>query len=80
MVKRSGLLKILQPTEEIMADRGFIIKGELASVQARFVIPNFLQARKQFTKDEAEHNNRVASLRVHAERCLERIKNWPWHI
>ena len=38
-----------------MADRGFIIKGELASTQATFVIPNFLQARKQFTKDEAEH-------------------------
>ena len=75
-VKRSGLLKILQPSEEIMADKGFTIKGELASVQATFVMPNFLQARKQFTKDETEHNKRVASLRVHAERCMEIIKNW----
>lgn len=71
IVKRRGLLKILQPSEEIMADKGFTIKGELASVQATFVMPNFLQARKQFTKDEAERNKRV-----HAERCMERIKNW----
>ena len=76
IVKRRGLLKILQPSEETMADKGFTIKGELASVQATFVMPNFLQARKQFTKDEAEHNKRVANLRVHAERCMERIKNW----
>ena len=76
IVKRSGFLNILQPGDEIMADKGFTIKDELASVQATFVMLNFLQARKQFTKDEAEYNKRVASLRVHVERCMERIKNW----
>lgn len=76
IVIKSGLLHVLQPGDEIMADKGFLIKDELISVGATIVLPSFLKARKQFTKEEAEHNKRVASLRVHVERCMERIKNW----
>ena len=76
IVKRSGLLEILQPGDEIMADKGFLIKDDLASVGATLVLPKFLQGKKQFNKEEAAHNKKVASLRVHVERCMERIKNW----
>ena len=76
IVVKSGLLHVLQPGDEIMADKGFLIKDELISVGATLVLPSFLKARKQFTKEEAEHNKRVACLRVHVERCMERIKNW----
>ena len=31
---------------------------------------------KQFSKEETEHNKKVASLRIHVERTMERIKNW----
>ena len=74
IVIKSGLLHVLQPGDKIMADKGFLIKDELISVGATLVLPSFLKARKQFTKEEAEHNKRVASVRV--ERCMERIKNW----
>ena len=40
------------------------------------VLPKFLQGKKQFSKEEAAHNKKVAKLRVHVERCMERIKNW----
>ena len=76
IVKRSGLLEILQPGDEIMADKGFLIKDELASVGATLVLPKFLQGKKQFNKEEAAHNKKVASLPVHVESCMERIKNW----
>lgn len=59
-----------------MADKGFLIKDKLISVGATLVLPSFLKARKQLTIQEAEHNKRVASLRVLVERCMERIKNW----
>ena len=65
IVKRSGLLEVLQPGDEIMADKGFLIQDELVSVGATLVMPKFLKNRKQFTKEEAEHNKKVACLRVH---------------
>ncbi|XP_067030478.1 uncharacterized protein [Acropora muricata] len=73
---KSGLLNLLQAGDEIMADKGFLIQDELASVGALLTIPAFLKGRKQFTKEEAEKNKKVACLRVHVERCMERIKNW----
>ena len=76
IVKRSGLLEVLQPGDEIMADKGFLIQDELVSVGATLVMLKFLKNRKQFTKEEAEHNKKVACLRVHVERCMKRIKNW----
>ena len=62
IVKRSGLLNTLQPGDEIVADKGFTIKDELASVQATFVMPNFLQARKQFTKDKAKTTRELLAI------------------
>ena len=76
IVKRSGLLEVLQPGDEIMADKGFLIQDELVSVGATLVMPKFLKNRKQFTKEEAEDNKKAACLRLHVERCMERIKNW----
>ena len=58
-----------------MADKGFLIKNELASVGATFVLPKFLQGKNQFNKEEAAQDKKVASPRVHVERCMERIKN-----
>lgn len=73
---KSGILNLLQQGDEIMADKGFLIQDELASVGASLVMPAFLKNRKQFTKEENILNKKVASLRVHVERCMERLKNW----
>ena len=59
-----------------MADKGFLIQDELASVGAVLTMPAFLKGRKQFSKEEAAKNKKFAGLRVHVERCMERIKNW----
>ena len=73
---KSGLLNHLQQGDEVMADKGFLIQDELASVGAVLTIPAFLGGRKQFSKEDAAKNKKVACLRVHVERCMERIKNW----
>jgi len=73
---KSGLLDILQQGDQVMADKGFTIQDDLAAVGASLVMSEFLQGKKQFTKEEAEKNKKVACLRVHVERCMERIKNW----
>ncbi|XP_015770603.1 PREDICTED: uncharacterized protein LOC107349020 [Acropora digitifera] len=73
---KSGFLKMLEQGDEVMADKGFLIQDELAGVGATLTIPVFLKGKQQFSKEEVEKNKKVASLRVHVERCMERIKNW----
>jgi len=65
IVKKSGYLDYVQSGDLIMADKG-----------ARLVIPNFLSSKNQFSKSETEENKKVASLRIHVERYMERLKNW----
>ena len=50
IVKRSNLLEISQPGDEVMADKGFLIKDELASVGAALVLPKFLQGKTNSTR------------------------------
>ena len=76
IVRRSGYLEHLHNGDLVMADKGFTIQDDLASVGARLVIPNFLKSRSQFSKAENEQNKKIASLRIHVERCMERLKNW----
>ena len=76
IVNKSGYLTHLAKGDLVMADKGFTIQDDLASVGARLVIPYFLKSRGQFPKAENEHNKKIASLRIHVERCMERLKNW----
>ena len=39
-------------------------------------MPHFLSDRGQFSSQECECNKKIASLRVHVERYMERLKNW----
>ena len=59
-----------------MADKGVLIQDQLAEVGASLDIPHFLEGRSQFTVEESKHNNKIACLRIHVERCMERLKNW----
>ena len=56
--------------------KGFTIQDDLASVGAKLTMPHFLKGKKQFTKSESKHNKKIASLQIHVERYMERIKNW----
>lgn len=77
IVMQSNFLSMLKPGDQVLADKGFNCKEELAGVGAELVLPHFkLKNMKQFTKEQTEHNKKVASLRIHVERMMERIKNW----
>ena len=75
-MKQSGYLQHLNRGDLVMADKGFTIQDELASVGAKLALPHFMKRKKQFTKEESEHNKKIASLRIHVERYMERLKNW----
>ncbi|KAK6178668.1 hypothetical protein SNE40_011195 [Patella caerulea] len=73
--KSGGVLDLLQPGDNLMADRGFDIETILpAGVSLN--IPPFLGGRSQFTAEEVEETMKITSLRIHVEREIGRIKNY----
>ena len=59
-----------------MADRGFDIQDDLASLRVRLNIPPFLKGKDQFDESELVETRRIARYRIHVERAIERIKNY----
>ena len=68
IVKESGYLSHLNRGDTVMADKGFTIQDELAEVGAKLAMPHFLKGKAQFSKQESDHNKKIASLRIHVER------------
>ena len=59
-----------------MADRGFTIKDMLKELEIDLNIPPFLEGRQQLPATEIEAGRRIASLRIHVERAIGRLKNF----
>ena len=59
-----------------MADRGFTIQEELNPLKVRLNIPAFLSGRDQLTKAEVKESQGIASVRIHVERAIQRIKKF----
>ena len=75
ITQHSGLVEQLQPGDNEMADRGFDIADILPS-GCTLNIPPFKGTRKQLTADEVQETIHIASVRIHVERAIGRIKNY----
>ena len=78
LTRKSGFLEILQdkPGVSIMADKGFTIKDLLADLNVQLNIPPFLDSKKQLPLQDVQAGRRIASLRIHVERAIGRIKTY----
>ena len=65
----------MEPGDSIMADRGFDIDDVLPD-RVSTNIPPFLGSRKQLESEEVVSTRRIATVRIHVERAIERIKNF----
>lgn len=72
----SGILDLLEPGDSIMADKGFDIEEMLRGKQVGFNIPPFLQNQQQFSAQDVQTTKAIASLRIHVERAIRRIKEF----
>ena len=70
---KSGLLELLEPGDSVMADKGFTIADLLAARGVSLNIPP-MKTQDQFTEQELLATRRVASIRIHVERAIKRIK------
>ena len=76
LVKQSGLLSLLQPGDQIMADKGFVIQDLLTPLGFSIVMPSFLSYKQQFSKGELLRSKTIHNLRVHVERAIRRVKEF----
>ena len=71
-----GLLELLEPGDEVMADRGFLIENELRNIDVKLTIPPFMRGKSQLSPHEEEVTRNIANLRVHVERIIREVKEF----
>lgn len=76
LTQKSGLIEKLQYGDVIMADKGFNIQEMLACKGVKVNVPPFMNESGQFNEGELLETRRIASLKIHVERAMERIKNY----
>ncbi|KAK8759106.1 hypothetical protein V5799_003262 [Amblyomma americanum] len=68
------LLSLLEPGDVILADKGFPgIRTGVGAQQATLVMPPFATS-PQFTESEVDATYETASVRIHVERVIQRLK------
>lgn len=68
------LQKVVQPGDRYMVDKGFTIREELLTRGADIIIPPGARGFEQGTAEETKTTKKVANLRIHVERAINRIK------
>ena len=78
LTRSSGFLNKLQDKSgiSIMADRGFTIRDILKELNIELNIPPFVQGRQQLPHEEIQEGRKIASLWIHVERAIGRIKQY----
>lgn len=75
ITKDCGILDLLEEGDSVMADKGFTIEDDLP-VGTFLNIPPFLKNHASLTLEEETETRRIASVRVHVERAIRRIKTF----
>lgn len=78
IVRESGFINpaLHMPGDQILADRGFTLVDDFASVcGAQLILPPFTKNKKQLSAEEVERARTISSVRIHIERVIGLVKN-----
>eukprot|EP00057_Strongylocentrotus_purpuratus_P017382 XP_011671856.1 PREDICTED: uncharacterized protein LOC105441913 [Strongylocentrotus purpuratus] len=75
ITQESGFLDHIEYGDDVMADRGFLIRDLLAERGATLNIPPFAHG-KQLSTHATVKTRRIASARIHVERAIGRLKTF----
>ena len=73
---KSQMVNFMEPGDLVIADRGFLIKDILQQHNIELNIPPFLNGRTRLTAAEEILTKRIARVRIHVERAIERMKKF----
>jgi len=74
IVRNSGFLDILEPYDQVMADRGFKIKTDLAVKQCTLCIPPSAAKGSQMVARDVKETSNIANVRIYVEQAIKRMK------
>ncbi len=72
----SGFLGKLEYGDEILADGGFLVREELASVGGTLRIPSFTEGKSQLPGSCVDTSRQLSRVRIHVERVLGQLKTF----
>ena len=73
IIRDSGFYDLLERDDEVMVDKGFQIQQDLLLHICRLVVLSGARVKHQIIKPEAKKTKKVANLRIHVERAINRI-------
>ena len=73
---KSGFLDKLSYGDVVLADRGFTVAEEVATQGAALKLPKFTKGKTQMPQQDIEHSQQIASLRIHVERVIGRMRKF----
>ena len=81
ITKECGFLELIRPGDEIMADRGFVIRDLLTKKRAKLIIPPFTKRcswgkGKRLSATDIIRTRSIAKYRIHVERAIGRLKTF----
>ena len=65
---------MVEPGDDIMADRGFLIRDELDFCGAHLKMPAFTRGKRQLSAMEVHSSRQLARARIHIERVIGQLK------
>lgn len=76
IVEDSGFLKLLQPGDQVMADRGFKIEDLLAFYQCTLAIPPSCHSTLQMSEKDVRETSKIGNVRIYVEIAIRRLKEY----
>jgi hypothetical protein len=81
ITKECGFQDKIKPGDEVMTDKGFVIRDLSLTRKATLSIPPFttkckLGEGKRLNEKEVKKTKSIAKHRIHVERAIERLKNF----
>lgn len=74
LFEQSDLIKLLEPGDAVMTDRGFLIDELCTRNKWKLTRPPLTKDQKQLSKSEAILTSKIANARVHVQRTNHQIK------
>ncbi len=74
ITKLCGIIDLIEPGDSAMADKGFLVEKMLTEKGAKLNIPPFVSKNRPFSQPEVQRTEEIATLRIHVERFIRRVK------
>ncbi|XP_049514301.1 uncharacterized protein LOC125941322 [Dermacentor silvarum] len=71
-----GVEDFLGSGDEVMADRGIVLSQYLDVQGVKLNVPSFARGKSQLSESEVTQTRRIASVRIHVERAINRMKTF----